>query len=139
MNHFIGCDILYCPAFPARQIDSAGQERYAVITSSQFRRVAGFFLCFDLSRPETFKKITMWMEQVEKYCDVKSPPQLLIGLKSDLDRAVSTEEASAFASSHRMKYIEASAKTSSNVDLVFLTMAQCVVEAAEKEEGVNDE
>jgi small GTP-binding protein len=114
-------------------VDSAGQERYSVITSSQFRRINGFFYCFDLSRPETFKNVSKWIEQVEQYCDAKAPPQLLVGLKSDLDRAVSTEEASAFASSHHMKYIEASSKTSSNVDLVFLTMAQCVVEAAEKE------
>jgi hypothetical protein len=38
-----------------------------------------------------------------------------------------------------MKYIEASAKTQSNVDLVFATMAQCVVEAAEKEGAQEDE
>lgn len=108
-----------------------------MITSSQFRRIQGFFYCFDVSRPETFKNVTKWLEQVEQYCDLKSPAQLLIGLKSDLDRAVSTEEATAFATSHKMKYIEASSKTSSNVDLVFLTMAQCVAEAAEKEEDAS--
>lgn len=70
---------------------------------------------------------------------MKSPPQILVGLKSDLDRAVSTEVASAFALSHQMKYIEASSKTSSNVDLVFLTMAQCVVEAAERDAAAQDD
>ena len=119
--------------------DSAGQERYSVITSSQFRRIAGFFYCFDLSRPDTFKNVTRWLEQVEQYCDVKSPPQILVGLKSDLNRAVSNEEATAFASAHRMKYIEASAKTNSNVDLVFAAMAQSVVEAAEKEGAQEDD
>lgn len=104
-----------------------------MITSSQFRRIQGFFYCFDLSRADTFKNVSKWLEQVEQYCDSKSPAQLLIGLKSDLDRAVSTEEATAFATSHKMKYIEASSKTSSNVDLVFLTMAQSVAEAVEKD------
>lgn len=103
-----------------------------MITSSQFRRVSGFLYCFDLSRADTFKNVVRWLEQVEQYCDTKSPAQILVGLKSDQNRDVSVEDANAFAALRNMKYIEVSSKTSSNVDLVFATMAQAVVENAEK-------
>lgn len=91
----------------------------------------GFFLCFDLAKRESFQKVENWIEQVEKYCN-KAAPQLLVGLKSDLDRVVTSEEAAAWASLHGLRYLEASSKTLSNIDLVFLTMAQIVDEAEER-------
>lgn len=117
--------------------DSAGQERYNVVTGSQYRRVAAFMYCFDLTKAESFKNIGKWVEQVETYSDNQQAPAVLVGNKSDLpNRVVTTEDAQAYAKKMKMKYIETSAKTSTNVDLVFTTVAKAIVE---QEEANNQE
>jgi Ras-related protein Rab-2A len=99
--------------------DTAGQESFRSITRSYYRGSTVALLVFDLTRKESFKNITSWMNDVKTYSN--APVMVLIGSKSDLDnlRQVSSLEASAFADKYGMEYIETSAKTGSNVDGVF--------------------
>ena len=123
----------YCSRFLNHsylKLDTAGQEKYALITSSQYKEAEGFFLCFDIADRASFTHVEKWIEQIEQYAR-KSVAMLLVGLKSDLDRNVTSEEAQEFATLHSLKYLEASSKTLANIDQVFLTMAQKAHEAAE--------
>ena len=68
-------------------------------------------MVFDLTRRETFEKIDVWYSKVEENCEEKVVV-MLVGNKCDLpNRAVSTEEASAYAQKKGFSYIEVSAKT----------------------------
>ena len=40
--------------------DTAGQERYRAIAKQCFRGAAGFLVCYDLTRRETFESVKSW-------------------------------------------------------------------------------
>jgi GTPase SAR1 family protein len=52
---------------------------------------------------------------------------MLVGNKSDLDedRKVSKQDGLSFAEKNRVAFYEVSAKTGSNVDLIFSKIAEC--------------
>ena len=60
----------------------------------------------------------------------------LVGNKVDLedDRAVSVDEAKAFAEQHNLIYIETSAKTGANVDAAFINTAKEILSKIENAE-----
>jgi Ras-related protein Rab-2A len=60
----------------------------------------------------------------------------LVGNKNDLeaDRAVSVEEAQAFADQHNLIYLETSAKTGNNVDAAFINTAKEIMQKIENAE-----
>jgi GTPase SAR1 family protein len=54
---------------------------------------------------------------------------MLVGNKSDLDedRKVSKQDGLSFAEKNRVAFYEVSAKTGSNVDLIFSKIAECIL------------
>eukprot|EP00009_Paramoeba_aestuarina_P003452 CAMPEP_0201523996 /NCGR_PEP_ID=MMETSP0161_2-20130828/21047_1 /ASSEMBLY_ACC=CAM_ASM_000251 /TAXON_ID=180227 /ORGANISM="Neoparamoeba aestuarina, Strain SoJaBio B1-5/56/2" /LENGTH=217 /DNA_ID=CAMNT_0047923245 /DNA_START=105 /DNA_END=754 /DNA_ORIENTATION=- len=78
----------------------------------------GVFLCFDICSAESFQKIQEYQEQIMLALQTNSFPMTLIALKADLsnDRAVSADEAKAFAKKLGISYAEVSAKTDADFD-----------------------
>lgn len=100
--------------------DTAGQERYRAITSAYYRGAVGALLVYDIAKYSTFKNVERWLAELRENAD-RNIVIMLVGNKSDLRhlREVPTDEAKAFAESHKLSFIETSALDSTNVELAF--------------------
>ena len=83
----------------------------------------GIMVVYDITDPESFKAVEMWMGEVDRFA-AAGVSKLLIGNKMDLaaDRKVPTEKGQALAKKYGIKFIETSAKSSANVMEAFKTM-----------------
>lgn len=104
--------------------DTAGQERFRTITSSYYRGAHGIIVVYDVTDNESFNNVKQWLHEIDRYA-CENVNKLLVGNKSDLTtkRVVSTEQGKEFAESLGVEFLETSAKTSTNVEQAFLTMA----------------
>ena len=100
--------------------DTAGQERFRTIISSYYKGAHGILLVYDITLKESFESLNDWLNEIKKNTS-KNIVKVLIGNKIDLNdkRVISFDEAKEFADNNSMKYIETSAKTSTNVDQAF--------------------
>eukprot|EP00009_Paramoeba_aestuarina_P017566 CAMPEP_0201532870 /NCGR_PEP_ID=MMETSP0161_2-20130828/51519_1 /ASSEMBLY_ACC=CAM_ASM_000251 /TAXON_ID=180227 /ORGANISM="Neoparamoeba aestuarina, Strain SoJaBio B1-5/56/2" /LENGTH=217 /DNA_ID=CAMNT_0047936527 /DNA_START=95 /DNA_END=748 /DNA_ORIENTATION=- len=101
--------------------DTAGQESFRSITRSYYRGAAGALLVYDIARRETFNHLAGWLEDARLNSN-SNMTIMLIGNKSDLpesQRAVSYEEGEKFAHENGLLFLEASAKSSENVEEAF--------------------
>lgn len=109
--------------------DTAGQERFRNITTSYLRGAMGIFLCFDIANRDSFQSIShIWIPQIYAHVGDVMPILVLVGLKSSQDRVVSSEEAGAFASQHRMSYVECDTQTGEYTQDVMSTMVYYTLE-----------
>eukprot|EP00929_Paragymnodinium_shiwhaense_P002065 TRINITY_DN102274_c0_g1_i1.p1 TRINITY_DN102274_c0_g1~~TRINITY_DN102274_c0_g1_i1.p1 ORF type:complete len:218 (+),score=35.84 TRINITY_DN102274_c0_g1_i1:73-726(+) len=100
--------------------DTAGQERYRAITSAYYRGAVGALLVYDISKHPTFESVERWLKELRDHANMQIVI-MLVGNKSDLRhlRAVSTEEAMAFAEANDLAFIETSALDSTGVETAF--------------------
>ncbi|KAL1299577.1 hypothetical protein HN51_044124 [Arachis hypogaea] len=100
--------------------DTAGQERYRAITSAYYRGAVGALLVYDVTRHITFENVERWLKELRDHTDANIIV-MLVGNKADLRhlRAVSTEDATAFAERENIFFMETSALESMNVDNAF--------------------
>ncbi|KAL7460937.1 hypothetical protein ACHAXS_001372, partial [Conticribra weissflogii] len=105
--------------------DTAGQESFRSITRSYYRGAAGALLVYDITRRDTFKHLSRWLEEARQHSQ-SNMVIMLIGNKNDLEhrRAVSTEEGRAFAEKNGLIFMETSAKTAYNVEQAFINTAE---------------
>lgn len=103
--------------------DTAGQERFRTLTSTYYRGAQGIILVYDVTRRATFTDLSdVWLKEVDRYSTNKDCIKMLIGNKVDLEesaRVVTKKEGIAFARQHGCLFLEASAKTSINVQRCF--------------------
>ncbi|XP_069333655.1 ras-related protein Rab-42 [Eulemur rufifrons] len=111
--------------------DTAGQERFRCITRSFYQNVVGVLLVFDVTNRKSFEHIQDWHQEVMATQGPDKAIFLLVGHKSDLQttRCVSAQEAEELATSLGMAFMETSAKSNSNVDLAFDTLANAIQQA----------
>ncbi|KAL4433544.1 hypothetical protein ABPG74_002941 [Tetrahymena malaccensis] len=104
--------------------DTAGQEDFRSIVRSYYRSTAGALVVYDITRRDTFKHITRWVEEATNNGN-STLTFMLIGNKSDLEsqREVTYEEGLQLAKEHNMLFIETSAKTKHNVEQTFCQTA----------------
>ena len=84
------------------------------------------FLCFDLTREETFENLATWLNDVRAHASAEILVYL-IGSKADLEeqREVTKEAARAFCDTQGIeKYFETSSVTGFNVETVFSMAAK---------------
>jgi len=104
--------------------DTAGQERFRTITSSYYRGAHGIIVVYDTTDSETFEHVKTWLHEIDRYAS-ENVNKLLVGNKSDLTtkRQVETDSAKDFATSVSIPFLETSAKSATNVEDAFMTMA----------------
>lgn len=109
--------------------DTAGQESFRSITRSYYRGAAGALLVYDITRRDTFKHLSVWLEEARQHSQ-SNMTIMLIGNKNDLEhrRAVSFEEGKAFADTNGLIFMETSAKTAFNVEQAFINTAEKIHE-----------
>nr|XP_043624206.1 ras-related protein RABA1f [Erigeron canadensis] len=100
--------------------DTAGQERYRAITSAYYRGAVGALLVYDTTRHVTFENVARWLKELRDHSD-SNIVIMLVGNKADLRhlRAVSTEDAKAYAEKENTYFMETSALESLNVENAF--------------------
>jgi small GTP-binding protein len=99
--------------------DTAGQERFHSITSGYFRGSHAAILVFALDDDDSLLKLYKWVEELDMN-GIKT--RILIGNKSDIkQRIVSADRVK--ASYPTMEYLETSAKSGENVELLFYELA----------------
>ena len=94
--------------------------RYRAITSAYYRGAVGALLVYDVTRHVTFENVERWLKELRDHTD-SNIVIMLVGNKADLRhlRAVSTEDASAFAEKENTFFMETSALESLNVESAF--------------------
>lgn len=104
--------------------DTAGQERFRTITSAYYRGADGIVMVYDVTNQESFDHVNDWLKEVNRYAS-EGTCKLLVGNKSDrsTEKVVTTEQAKEFADDIGVPFLETSAKSASNVEEAFLTMA----------------
>ena len=85
-----------------------------------YRGAVGALLVYDISRHSTFENVERWLKELRDHANMQIVI-MLVGNKSDLRhlRAVSVEEATAFAEKNDLAFIETSALDSTGVETAF--------------------
>ena len=111
--------------------DTAGQEKYMSINKNLFQRVQGIILMYDLTKRETFERLSIWLNIIKQMTN--EIPIILVANKLDEEnneesgRIVETDEGEAFAKENEFQFIEASGLNGTNVDKVFNNISELII------------
>ncbi len=126
--------------------DIAGQEGSRQMTRVYFQAALGAAVVCDIAKPESFEAAVSWKRDLDSKVFLgttgKSVPCVLIVNKCDLGPNLKSEdEMVAFCKEHGfLTWFETSAKTNTNVEAPFMTLAEeilRVTSGAEEEEEVD--
>mmetsp|Transcript_83295 Transcript_83295/g.130013 ORF Transcript_83295/g.130013 Transcript_83295/m.130013 type:complete len:217 (-) Transcript_83295:55-705(-) len=123
--------------------DTAGQERYRAITAAHYRKAVGALLVYDITRLESFRNCTAWLQELRQGAGDETVV-ILVGNKVDLAekdssaRVVAFHEAAEFAKQAGLLFAEASALTSYNVVHVFEELIQEVYHQSARRGSISD-
>ncbi|KAN0081208.1 GTP-binding protein ypt1, partial [Tylopilus felleus] len=104
------------------QIVSA--QRFPEITSSCYRGAYGIIVVYDVTDNDTFTNVKQWLQEIDRYAS-ESVIKLLVGNKSDSQ--VRGRSSTAWQRNSPINWpslSETSAKNTTNVEQVFLTMGK---------------
>ena len=79
---------------------------------------------YDVTEIESFNNVKQWLHEIDRYAS-EGVNKLLVGNKSDLisKKQVDAEAAKSLADSLSIPFLETSAKSATNVEQAFMTMA----------------
>eukprot|EP01094_Clydonella_sp_ATCC50884_P013457 TRINITY_DN2373_c2_g1_i3.p1 TRINITY_DN2373_c2_g1~~TRINITY_DN2373_c2_g1_i3.p1 ORF type:complete len:170 (+),score=48.09 TRINITY_DN2373_c2_g1_i3:377-886(+) len=103
--------------------DTAGQERYHSLAPMYYRGAQAAIVVYDLTSSDSFERAKNWVKELQR----QGNPNIVIALagnKLDLEekRAVTSEDAQAYAAENSILFMETSAKTAANVNELFVAI-----------------
>ncbi|XP_071849431.1 ras-related protein R-Ras2-like [Apostichopus japonicus] len=109
-------------------LDTAGQDEFSAMREQYMRSGEGFLLVFSLTNRTSFDEIFKYHRQILRVKDRDEFPMILVGNKCDLQqqREVTPEEGNHLAQTLKIGYVEASAKTRTNVDQSFHKLVRLI-------------
>ncbi len=107
--------------------DIGGQPQFHKLRTIYFKGSNAALGVFDLASSQTLLKIPGWISSIKKTVK-KTIPMILLGNKADLEREIDRTEAEDTAKRLNCDYLETSAKTGQNVELVFEKIARACLE-----------
>ena len=111
--------------------DLAGQSVYKSVRSGYYRGAEGAILVYDITRPDTFKNVAKWLDEMLSVSDTMVPLILVankIDLKQEGQKYVSSKDGQKYAqvlsnwSGFKVPYIESSALVGTNIDKIFTNL-----------------
>nr|XP_055239239.1 ras-related protein Rab-5A isoform X1 [Gorilla gorilla gorilla] len=105
--------------------DTAGQERYHSLAPMYYRGAQAAIVVYDITNEESFARAKNWVKELQR----QASPNIVIALsgnKADLanKRAVDFQEAQSYADDNSLLFMETSAKTSMNVNEIFMAIGK---------------
>jgi len=105
--------------------DTAGQERYRSLAPMYYRGAAAAIVVYDITSKDSFAGAKTWVKELQR----RGAPDCIIALagnKSDLEdqRKVDKQEAEEYAENEAIIHMGTSAKTSMNVQDLFIAIAK---------------
>jgi len=111
--------------------DTAGHERFRVVTSSYYRGIHAALLCCDMSSKDGFVNIAQWADEIKRYAP-SDTTLILVGTKSDLPQLVEESDIKDFCAKAQIHFWKTSAKNGENVETLFLDAADAVYDRLSK-------
>lgn len=113
--------------------DTAGQEKFRVITKTYYRNAAGIIVAYDVTNGESFANTKRWIEEVKNNCGDDGVPIVLVGNKCDSEnKCVTYNDQEEYAKLMKLKFFETSAKENINVDEVFTELTKLILDRQER-------
>jgi len=105
--------------------DTAGQERFRTITTAYYRGAMGILLVYDVTDEKSFLSIRNWIANIDQFAQ-EGVNRILIGNKSDMTskKVIDFATGKALADEYGIRFLETSAKNSTNVDEAFISLAR---------------
>ncbi len=110
--------------------DFAGEQKFRTLFPAYCSGASGAIVLFDLSSRHSFDDLKDWVDLIDTNSMNKKIVKLLIGSKADLadQRQISENEAKQFAKENNFtQYLECSAKTGQNVDIIFSSITKEII------------
>ena len=103
----------------------SGRRKFLDMITCHFRGAAGLIFVYDISNEETFLNVENWFRFVKDFAD-PNIPRILVGNKCDVDyqREVSTMQGEALAKQNNSMFMEVSAKSGENIEMMFMSLAE---------------
>lgn len=114
--------------------DTAGQEQFHSVASSYFRNAHGILLVYDVTSAHTFMQVTRWIDRVKQMAP-DTIKMVLVGNKCDSEetvRVIETAKGEALAKELDIPFLETSAKTDYNVEILFELVTMMILETMEE-------
>jgi len=107
-------------------LDTAGTEQFASMRDLYIKNGQGFVIVYSITSLQTFQDIKTMKEQIMRVKGTDRVPMLLVGNKSDLEhqREVHHGEGLGLAEMWNCPFLEASAKSTQNVNEVFIEIVR---------------
>lgn len=108
--------------------DTAGQERFRALIPSYVRDADACLIVIDVSLRSSLEGVDKWLDFVR---EARGQEALifLVGNKSDIgEREVPKKELEEYAEKNRYPYIEVSAKSGTNIHLLFRKISERLIE-----------
>ncbi|KAM0247114.1 hypothetical protein ACHAQJ_009954 [Trichoderma viride] len=122
-------------------LDTAGTEQFVAMRDLYMKTGQGFLLVFSITSPSSLNELEGLREEILRIKDEESVPMVIVGNKADLEEGRVIPRAKGFAVSQKWgaPYYEASARTRTNVDEVFIDLCRQMLrkddETADPDEG----
>ncbi|KAL8598905.1 Ras-related protein Rap-2c [Nucella lapillus] len=107
-------------------LDTAGTEQFASMRDLYIKNGQGFVIVFSITTLQTFQDIKTMREQIQRVKGQDRIPLILVGNKADLEpqREVPLTEGAALAQHWGCPYLETSAKSTQNVNELFIEIVR---------------
>ncbi|KAH0793787.1 Ras family protein [Histomonas meleagridis] len=106
--------------------DTAGQDDYKCLIPIYAKGAMVAVIVFDKTSEESFNSLRNWVNFIRE--SVGQLGIIVVGNKEDLPAVISFNQGIGFADQNDAQFIETSAETGTNVDLLFSTIANLVLE-----------
>jgi small GTP-binding protein len=107
--------------------DTAGQESYRCLVPIYARDAEVACLVFDQSNLGSYESLEHWLTYIQSEVGIKNV--IVVANKSDLEAAISFDEAMNFCIARNLPLVSTSAATGSNISFLFIKVAEMVYDA----------
>ncbi|KAI0012076.1 ras family-domain-containing protein [Xylariaceae sp. FL0662B] len=107
-------------------LDTAGTEQFVAMRDLYMKTGQGFLLVFSIVSPSSLAELAGLRDEIIRIKDDENVPIVICGNKSDLEDVRTVQRTKGFSISQRWgaPYYEASARTKTNVDEVFIDLCR---------------